>query len=53
MNGVSRFTGGRRLGQGASFSVLVFANVLRMAVGLQGNEIGNLESPSIRSLATD
>ena len=31
MNGVSRFTGGRRLGQGASFSVLVFANVLLMA----------------------
>ena len=31
MNGVSRFTGGRRLGQGAAFSVLVFANVLLMA----------------------
>jgi hypothetical protein len=31
MNGASRFTGGRRLGQGASFSVLVFANVLLMA----------------------
>jgi predicted MFS family arabinose efflux permease len=31
MNGVSRFTGGRRLGHGASFSVLVFANVLLMA----------------------
>jgi MFS family permease len=31
MNGVSRFTGGRRVGQGASFSVLVFANVLLMA----------------------
>jgi len=31
MNGVSRFTGGRRVGQGASFSVLVFANVLLIA----------------------
>ena len=31
MNGVSRFTGGRRLGRGASFSLLVFANVLLMA----------------------
>jgi MFS family permease len=31
MNGVSGFTGGRRLGQGASFSVLVFTNVLLMA----------------------
>src|SRR3954451_12325210 len=31
MNGVSRFTGGRRLGHGAAFSVLVFANVVLMA----------------------
>jgi len=31
MNGVIRFTGGRRVGQSASFSVLVFANVLLMA----------------------
>jgi hypothetical protein len=31
MNDISRFTGERRLGQGASFSVLVFANVLLMA----------------------
>ena len=31
MNGVSPFTGGRRLGQRASFGVLVFANVLLMA----------------------
>ena len=31
MNGVSRLTGGRRLGQGGSFGVLVLANVLLMA----------------------
>lgn len=31
MNHVSRFTGGRRLGRGASFSMLVAANVLLMA----------------------
>ncbi|MGY4650216.1 MFS transporter [Mycobacterium sp. URHB0021] len=31
MNGVTRFPGGRRLGQNASFGVLVFANVLLMA----------------------
>jgi hypothetical protein len=31
MNGVNGFTGGRRLGHGASFGVLVLANVLLMA----------------------
>ena len=31
MNGVNRFRGARRLGRGASFSLLVFANVLLMA----------------------
>ena len=31
MNGVTRFPGGRRLGQNASFGVLVLANVLLMA----------------------
>jgi predicted MFS family arabinose efflux permease len=31
MNGVSRFEDGRRLGRGASFTLLVFANVLMMA----------------------
>ena len=31
MNGVNRFTGGRRLGRGAAFGLLVFANVLLMA----------------------
>src|ERR1700748_3071597 len=31
MTGVSRLTGGRRLGQGGSFGVLVLANVLLMA----------------------
>ena len=31
MNGMTRFTDGCRLGQGASFSLLVFANVLLMA----------------------
>ena len=31
MTDVSRFTGSRRLGEGASFSLLVFANVLLMA----------------------
>jgi len=31
MNGVTRFTGGRRLGRLASFGVLVVANVLLMA----------------------
>lgn len=31
MNGVSRFTDSRRLGRGASFTVLVLANVLLMA----------------------